>query len=116
MRPVEEILAPDAIHHHFAGQGDGLGVYAKETHIPAGVTLFQHAHNYAHLSILQSGSASVDVGGIANVYSDGAVIVVPKGVQHKVVAITDVVWFCIHPTNETDPAKVDEAIMRQGLY
>ena len=42
------------IEHHFGG-----GVYAKETIIPAGVMLQQHAHTYDHLSILASGKASV---------------------------------------------------------
>lgn len=94
------------IEHHFTG-----GVYAKETHIPAGVELTQHIHDFDHLSILACGTVVVDVDGVCSTYQAPAAITILAGLKHTVQAISDVVWFCIHATNETEPEFVDEEII-----
>jgi quercetin dioxygenase-like cupin family protein len=102
-----------AIRHHFAGQDDAKGMYAKETRIPAGMWLLQHVHAYDHLSILASGVVRLEVdGGVLELHGPRA-IAIRKGQSHKVTAITDAVWFCIHPTDETDADKVDDVILRR---
>ncbi len=88
--------------HHFGG-----GTYAKETHIPAGCVLVQHQHVYEHLSILASGVAEVDLA----LRQGPCVVVIPAKTYHRVRAITDCVWFCIHATEERDPARVDETLV-----
>lgn len=76
--------------HHFCG-----GVYAKETHIPAGTELGQHAHAWDHLSILAQGSVAVRKGiGVAR-FDAPAVIQIVAGVEHSVLALTDAVWLCV---------------------
>ena len=35
-------------------------------------------------------------------------ITIEKGRTHTVRAITNAVWFCIHPTDETDVDRIDE--------
>lgn len=97
------------IEHHFLG-----GVYAKETHLPAGSVGVQHAHEYDHCSILSSGSAMVGDGVEFRTYSAPAHIVIKAGVQHEVRALTDCVWWCIHATDETDPTKIDEVLVCRG--
>jgi quercetin dioxygenase-like cupin family protein len=94
--------------HHFAG-----GVYAKQTRIPAGVALEQHVHNYAHLSILASGTVLVQrgPGGGIEQHTGPCAIHIPAGVMHTVQAVDAAVWFCVHATAETDPAKVDATLM-----
>ena len=94
------------IKHHFAG-----GVYAKETRIPAGVTLTQHVHKYDHLSILSSGTAVVMVDGVSTPYTGPRFLNIVAGKAHSVTAVTDVLWFCVHATEETDAGKVDAAIV-----
>jgi quercetin dioxygenase-like cupin family protein len=92
--------------HHFAG-----GLYAKETHIPAGTVLVQHEHAFDHLSALMLGTAVVEVGGIKAQWSAPALLTIRAGLPHSVTAVTDVIWACLHATNETDPAKVDEELI-----
>lgn len=111
LRPVADVLPSGAIRHHFAGQGDAKGVYAKETHIPAGVTLVQHRHEYDHLSVIGNGIVGVTINGEQKVWRGPAAITIRKGETHTVLAITDTVWFCIHPTDCTDAALVDEVIL-----
>jgi hypothetical protein len=96
--------------HHFAG-----GVYAKEAFVPAGYEVSKHTHEYSHLSVLASGQALVTAGGISMVYTGPACIEIKAGLEHKIEAITDVVWFCIHATDETDSDKVDEVLITKGV-
>ena len=94
------------LQHHFGG-----GVYAKETHIPAGVMLSQHIHPFDHLSILASGRAVVQDGEISQEVAGPACLTIRAGVSHSVTAVTDVVWFCVHATDDTDPQTVDGSIL-----
>jgi hypothetical protein len=101
------IGAPDVlITHHFVG-----GVYAKETHIPAGMKLTQHVHAFDHLSALMKGDVIVTVDGLSERHSGPALLPIRAGKAHEVTALSDVVWACIHATDETDPDKIDEALI-----
>ena len=95
------------IVHHFS---DGL--YAKETHIAAGEMLMQHKHEYSHLSVLAKGKVVVVKDGDIQIIEAPACIEIVAGENHGVKAITDVVWFCIHATDEKDPSKVDEVLIK----
>jgi quercetin dioxygenase-like cupin family protein len=95
------------IVHHFS---DGL--YAKETHIAAGEMLMQHKHEYSHLSVLAKGKVVVVKDGDIQIVEAPACIEIVAGENHGVKAITDVVWFCIHATDEKDPSKVDEVLIK----
>lgn len=94
------------IKHHFAA-----GIYVKETFIPAGISLMQHVHSYAHLSVLVSGKAIVKINGKQKVYEGYHILNVESGKKHKVLAISDVVWLCIHATNDKNPDTVDISLM-----
>jgi hypothetical protein len=94
------------IHHHFSS-----GVYAKETRIPAGHVLVQHAHKYGHLSILASGSVELLVDGVKSVVDAPACLTIAAGKHHGVKSLTDVVWYCIHATDCTDEDAVDEVLI-----
>ncbi|SEF19462.1 cupin domain-containing protein [Variovorax sp. NFACC27] len=97
------------IVHHFGG-----GVYAKETHVKAGQVLVQHKHEHAHLSILAIGTVEMQVGGVRSVLAAPACITIEAGKHHGIRALTDVVWYCIHATDCTDPAAVDEVLIADG--
>lgn len=103
---VTETFGSDALRHHFVG-----GVYAKETRIPAGGFVISHAHPYDHLSILGKGRARVEIGKHFCDYHAPAAITIRAGEKHRIIAISDIVWFCIHATEETDPTKVDDALL-----
>lgn len=92
--------------HHFAG-----GLYAKQTHIPAGVKLTQHVHRYDHLSALMVGSCLVSVDGVQRECHAPAFLTISAGKAHEVTAITDVVWACIHATGHTSADEADESLV-----
>ena len=97
------------IQHHFSA-----GVYAKETHIPAGHVLVQHAHKHDHLSILASGSIELLVDGVKSVVTAPACLTIAAGKHHGVKSLTDVVWYCIHATECTNADDVDEILIVDG--
>ena len=41
-----------------------------------------------------------------------ACIEIKAGMYHGVKALTDVVWYCIHSTDETNPDKVDQVLIK----
>ncbi|WOB06456.1 hypothetical protein [Piscinibacter gummiphilus] len=95
------------VEHHFGG-----GVYAKDTRIPKGKRLVQHVHPFDHLSVLAVGTVVVEVDGAREVFVGPRCLTIKAGKAHAVEALTDAVWFCIHATSETDPTKVDDAILK----
>ena len=100
-----------AVHHHMPG---GDGIYAKEVTIPAGVELKSHAHTFTHKSILACGKAIVRAGDAEALVEGPAVLTITQGVPHSVRAITDVTWFCLHATNESDPERIDHTLIERG--
>lgn len=97
------------IAHHFS---DGL--YAKETHIPEGMMLMQHVHAFSHMSILAKGKVVVLKGDETNIVEAPACLEIVAGEHHAVKALTDCVWFCIHATDEKDPSKVDQVLIKEN--
>jgi hypothetical protein len=102
--------APEISHHEWPG------VYGKRTAMPAGTHGVQHAHTYAHCSILKSGSVMVlDESAVWRRHDAPACLVIPAGHRHEVRALTDAVWWCIHPTDVTgDPERIDESLIEGG--
>lgn len=114
LQPFRDIITPDRIRHHFVGQNQAKGVYAKEIHIPAAHFIVSHSHPYDHLSIVARGAVKLTVDGESRFLHAPAALTIVAGKEHAVYAITDSVWYCIHPTDETDPEKVDEVILRKA--
>ena len=96
------------ITHHFVG-----GVYAKETHIPAGYVLGKHTHDFDHLSILASGTVELTVDGQVRLVNAPACITIEAGKEHCIKSVSDVVWYCVHATDCTDPAQVDQVLIER---
>jgi quercetin dioxygenase-like cupin family protein len=94
------------IQHHFSA-----GMYAKETHIPAGHILVQHKHKFSHLSILASGSIELIVDGERKVVHAPACLTIEADKHHGVKSLTNVVWYCIHATECTDADEIDEVLI-----
>lgn len=96
------------IEHHFGG-----GAYIKATHMHAGQALGQHAHERDHLSVLVHGTVRLHVDDApARVLAGYQTLTVEAGKRHRVEAITDALWLCVWATDDTDPATVDESILR----
>lgn len=102
----QEYVSMDAelnIKHHFSS-----GLYAKEMQLPKAYFALSHKHTYDHVSMLFKGSAIVEVGGEETIYNAPAFILIKANQEHKITAIDDVVWFCVHETEEKDVNKIDE--------
>lgn len=97
------------ISHHFGG-----GVYAKESRIPAGYVLVQHAHKFDHLSILAEGSVEVVVDGQRSVLHAPACLTIAANKHHGVKSLTDVVWYCVHATDCADENEIDDVLIVPG--
>ena len=98
------------IDHHFSG-----GLYAKQMHIPAGYLVVGHRHKYDHLSVLAEGSVSVTVEGSTAEYHAPACINIEAHKHHEIVALTPVVWYCIHATSETDKDLIDDVLIEEAV-
>ena len=104
---TKEIDALLSVEHHFSDN-----VYAKQMRIPKGFKAESHAHVYDHLSILASGEVWVTVDGMAQNYKAPSAITIEKDKVHSVYAVADSVWFCVHATTITDPALVDQVLIK----
>jgi hypothetical protein len=99
---------PSAIHltklvHYFAP-----GIYARELHIPAGMTLTGKIHKYPQLNILSKGKISVlTEDGIKEVEAPFTVVS-PAGTKRIAYAHTNCVWTTILHTNETDTEVIEK--------
>ena len=93
------------IKHHFSS-----GTYVREMTLPKGYEVLTHSHNYDHLSILSQGTALVYIGDIATEYHAGDIVEIKAHIIHKIIAIEDITWFCIHATEETDISKIDDVM------
>ena len=97
------------VTHHFS---DGL--YAKEAFVPEGTAILKHTHDFSHLSILAKGKVVVVKGDDTNIIEAPACLEIVAGEHHAVKALTDCVWFCIHATDEKDPSKVDQVLIKEN--
>jgi len=72
------------------------GIFIREFIFRKGEGIGGHAHKLDHLSKLESGSASVQVGDEIKHYAAPAYIPMPKGVVHKIIATAEpTIWHCI---------------------
>lgn len=97
------------VKHHFSDN-----IVAKELKLPKGHVALSHKHKYSHLSCLAKGRCIVMTDGEENEYTAPAMIEIKAGVEHQVVALEDVTWFCIHATKETDPDKIDRVVIEDA--
>lgn len=94
------------IKHYFSGRE-----YAKQMTLPAGHYAETHKHTHDHLSILASGRVLVTVDGATSAHEGPTCITIPAGAAHRIDAVTDSEWFCVHATSETDPDKIDHQLI-----
>jgi mannose-6-phosphate isomerase-like protein (cupin superfamily) len=107
-------ISPSRIAHHFPSDEPktSSGVYIREATLRAQSTVDTHTHTYDHWGVLVSGSAAVEVNDAVVVYEGLSIIDIKAGKEHKITALTDITWLCIHATSETDPEKIDEVLIK----
>lgn len=91
------------IVHHFS-----KGVYAREMHIPAGVTLTGKVHKHENLNIMSRGRMMIFMeDGTTKLVEAPYTVVSPPGTRRAAHALTAVVWTTIHGTDLTDVAEIE---------
>jgi len=76
--------------------------HIKRMELPAGYKALKHKHSYNHFSILSEGKALVRTDTTETEYRAGDCILIAAGVNHEIVALEDIVWFCIHSGDHID--------------
>lgn len=94
--------------HNFLG-----GVYAKRMSLPAGYHAVSHSHPYTHMSVLAKGRVVVETDRSRMEYTAPAYITIERDVHHRINAIEDTIWFCIHVTDCKDESLIDDVILRK---
>ena len=82
---------------------------------PAGYRVDTHKHKYDHLSILSKGTALVTIDDESTMYIAPACINIQKDKTHTIIALEDIVWFCIHSTEEKDMSKIDKVLIKENI-
>lgn len=90
------------------------GGYAKLMRIPGGFRVGQHRHKQGHDSIYSGGPVVVrsEFNGDHHLPQGAGDIFMPADELHEINALGDVLWLCVWKTDETDPAKIDEAVIQ----
>lgn len=96
------------IKHYFSS-----GLYAKQMHIPKGYVVGTHKHKFSHISVLGSGSVIVETDNSSKEYTSPACIEILANVEHRITALENVTWFCIHATDEKDEKLIDETLIEK---
>ena len=90
------------------------GVYARELHIPAGVTLTGKIHKYQNLNILSKGEMTVSTDEGMKRVSAPFTIVSPPGTKRVAYAHTDCIWTTIHGTDKQDVDQIELEFIAQS--
>lgn len=94
------------LEHFFAP-----GVYVRKITMPAGAVILGHEHKTEHLNIVQSGEAEVVIDGKPRRITGPCVFTSKAGVRKALLIIREMVWLTVHPTDETDLGKLEEALI-----
>jgi hypothetical protein len=113
MRLEAEMLKTPQIElevvHYFS-----KGVYARELHIPKGITLTGKIHKYENLNILSKGELSVLVDGEIVRISAPFTVVSPPGTKRVAYAHEDCIWTTIHGTEKRDVDMIEVEFIAQS--
>lgn len=101
-------VEPEVIRHFFPG------VMMQEMRAPAGGCIIGHEHKTEHANILLSGRIRVWIDGEEKELTAPEIVRSSAGTRKAAIALTDVTWLTIHPTKETDPAKLEKQLIRKS--
>lgn len=87
------------IKHHFSAGG----VYAREQTLKAGEEVEKHVHDYDHLSYLGAGRVLIEIEDVLSMLEGPCMLEVKAGKKHRIQALTDITWLCIHAESVADP-------------
>jgi hypothetical protein len=85
------------------------GLYIRELFVPAGTIATGKIHKVGHVNIISKGL--VTVLGEGKRIKAPYTFVSPPGTKKAIFAHTDTLWTTVHATEETDLAKIEEALI-----
>lgn len=97
--PQDVVDAALGVVHYFPTEGNP--VYMRQMRAAAGHVIGSHKHRYEHYSVLVEGKVRAEFDGEVEEHEAPSVMTVPAGVEHRITALTDIVWLCVHGTDET---------------
>ena len=104
MMKMEQVDCP-VTHHHTVGN------YAREIFIPSGTVVVGKIHKHPHVNVISQGTCIV-------VTEDGMVelsapltFISKEGTKRTVLALTDVIWTTVHPTESTDLEEIEQEVI-----
>ena len=103
-RPQRQPLAEAAQIKHIHSDG----VYIKAYRVPAGLKIYSKRFPDDHVTILGQGSVVVENGDENIKFVAPAHFMFEAMTRYTVHTLEDSVWYCVHATNETDPAMLAE--------
>jgi quercetin dioxygenase-like cupin family protein len=77
----------------------GAGLLAKYIPLKDGQCVIKHKHAYSHLSVLVKGLVMVETDEGSQILEAPASIVIKANLYHKLTALSDALWMCIHADN-----------------
>lgn len=91
------------------------GAYVREFHMAAGNYVVGKEHRHRHLNMLVKGKCTFwTVHGVHTISAQNGPVTFESmaGVKKIVYAHTDIIWMTIHPTDETDPDRLEFEMIR----
>jgi quercetin dioxygenase-like cupin family protein len=77
----------------------GAGLHVKEIPLKADQCVIKHKHHYDHLSILMSGTVVLETDEYTRILEAPTSVVIKANLYHKLTAMTDALWLCVHADN-----------------
>jgi hypothetical protein len=94
------------LQHRFAP-----GIYLREVVMPAGTIVIGHQHKTEHFNIVLSGRALVSMNGVTREIVAPCILKSEVGVRKILYIREEMRWATIHPTDETDVAKLEDSLI-----
>jgi quercetin dioxygenase-like cupin family protein len=93
--------------HFFIG-----GTYLKQIRLPDNCVVIQHKHQFTHATLLATGCVVLESDEGQSTHYAPDVIEIKAGISHSFQAVNgDVVLYCIHATDVTDPELIDSTLI-----
>lgn len=83
-------------------------VYVKAYSVPPGIKLYNKTFSTDHVTILAQGEVVIEIDNDRVKFTAPAHYIFKANKRYAVYTMSNCVWYCIHPTDETDLEKLKE--------
>jgi quercetin dioxygenase-like cupin family protein len=87
------------------------GLYFREIFMPQGALVIGHEHKTEHFNVVLTGKAMVQIDGKVEIIAAPSVFVSKPGIRKVLYILEDMRWATLHPTDETDIAKLEDLLI-----